>query len=66
VGEKVQTNGGRVLGKTISALTPSASMFARRSPSSQLLVSFTSTHGMTTPASQASNSSCHAASRYGL
>jgi hypothetical protein len=60
---RMSKNGGSVLGKMISALTPSASMFARRRSLSQFDVSLTSTHGITTPASHASNSSCQRASR---
>ena len=56
-------NGGSVLGKMISPLTPSASMAAMRRPLSQLVVSVTSTHGMITPASHTSNSSCQRESR---
>lgn len=51
-------NGGSVFGKMISPLTPSASIWARRTSLSQFEVSRTSTHGMTTPASHESNSSC--------
>ena len=58
-------NGGSVFGKMISALTPSASMLAIRRSLSQLLASFTSNHGMTTPASHSSKSGRHLASRYG-